>query len=870
MASFLVPLLIIGAIAASLMFALRALKNKVSNPSASNEPGSSTFENICLLVRVPRESTDKKELISAPLAAEQMFASLHGLLRITPEIQEHISFEVFSFGDGFPEMERGIYFFVAVPRSVRDFVEGQIYAQYPGAQIQEAEDPFSKIGSAGQLVGTYIATEKEDYLPIRTFRDFEVDPLSAVSGAMSKISPHGAVWLQYLLCPLADGWQEGGHKYVEVVRGDVPKKSGLDLGSMISGVVGGMVDIATSIPNEIINPGQAVLQAGKPEPRAPLPPKLSSGKELALKALENKLTKMGFSTIIRAGAVAETQGKALDQLRSVTASFRQYSVSDLNGFSAGVPSGDSSFLEENKNRTFPKKHSFILSTEELASIFHFPSSAVETPAIAWAKARQGEPPLNLPIEDCTFLGKTTFRNQFVKFGIRDSDRAQHMYLIGKTGTGKTTIFKNMVVQDMRNGKGVGVLDPHGSLIDELLDFVPKERVNDVVIFDPSDVQRPVSLNMLECIDPAQKNLMASGLVDVFKKHFGFSWGPRLEYLLNICILTLLEMPNTTLLGITRLLSDDNYCNYITYRLKDPVLRDFWTKEYKQMKGNQKLITEAIAPIQNKVGRFLSSSTIRNILGQAKSSILIDEVMNGGKIFFVNLAKGRIGEDNANLLGSMIISRMSFMAMQRVDLPESQRKEFFLFVDEFQNFASGSFANILSEARKYRLCLHLTHQYTAQLPEEMMDAVFGNVGTIASFALGAPDAEMLAPEFAPYFNENDLISLERFNMYVKLMIDGMTSAPFSAISLTPPEDVSGTKDEVVARSREVYGHDVAVVEEKVKKWFEARFDLGMAIREAREAGELPPIGAEGGTVSEPPAATPPPATNEEDVSGEIEL
>ncbi len=472
-----------------------------------------------------------------------------------------------------------------------------------------------------------------------------------------------------------------------------------------------------------------------------------------------------------------------------------------------------------------------MNTEELASIYHLPASTVETPTIAWIHAKKGEPPLNLPTDNCTYFGITSYRNKIDKFGIKDEDRRRHMYLIGKSGTGKSQLFRNMIIQDMQNGKGVGVLDPHGTLIEDLMDSIPDNRVDDVVYFDPSDAERPVALNMLEVVDESQKNLMASGIVSAIKHHFGtMSWGPRLEYLLNICILTLLEVEGTTLLGVTRLLLDQNYQRFITYQVKDPVLKEFWEKEFKEMKGNQKLVTEAIAPIQNKIGRFLSSSTIRNILGRAHSTVKIDEIMNNGKILLINLSKGKIGEDNANLLGSLLVSRIQFMALQRASMEEKNRKDFFLFVDEFQNFASGSFESILSEARKYRLGLHLTHQYTSQVPEEILSAVMGNVGTMISFAIGAPDAEVLATEFAPVFDENDLISLERQQMYLKLLIDGQTSKPFSAKSLQALPGGTGNGAKALEASRVKYGQDKAYVEEKIKLWVERKFDLGMAIAE----------------------------------------
>jgi hypothetical protein len=341
--------------------------------------------------------------------------------------------------------------------------------------------------------------------------------------------------------------------------------------------------------------------------------------------------------------------------------------------------------------------------------------------------------------------------------------------------------------------------------------------------------------------------MASGLVSAIKQHFDFSWGPRLEYLLNYAILTLLEVPGTTMLGITRLLEDDNYRKYILHNVKDAVVTRFWEEEFRLMKGNQKLVTEAISPIQNKVNRFLASTTMRNILGQRKSTLDFWDAMNSGKIILMNLAKGKIGSDNANLLGALLVSRIQFYALQRVKIPYEQRTPFYLYVDEFQNFATGSFEEILSESRKYKIGLHLTHQFTGQLPEDLLKAVFGNVGTIMTFALGAPDAMELAKEFAPYFDEEDIISLERFQVYTKLMIDGMTSHPFSAKILLPWDDnfmvpKTDNKERVIALSREKYGVPREHVEEKVNKWVTTKFDKGLAI--AQQYSSQNPIPQEG--------------------------
>ncbi len=806
-------------IAVSLILAIRAARKRGLTPA--------TFENVVLAIRVPKEN--EKDARSA----EQMFASLHGLLKVTPELQEHISFEIASSVEG-------INFYAVCPKTVRTFVESQIYAQYPEAEIKEVEDyalPSTPKG-ASAVDGTYLKLEKEHIFPIRTFEDFEVDPLAAITSAISDLSGGERVWIQIILRPIPDVWQEEGHDYVDRIREGI-KPVGISPLEILS-------DIQKEVGELFLHMFKSAF-SGPPEPSRPTlarkeAVRLSAGQELELKAIEDKMTHMGFETLIRVVALAPDGGTASTRLRSTLASFRQFSTANLNSFvRSGEIKDKNTFLEDYRQRTFTPEHTYILNTVELASVFHLPSVSVETPAIAWTASRRGEPPLSLPTANCEFFARTSFRDQLVNFGIKNGndDRRCHIYLVGKTGTGKSTVFKNMIVQDMEAGRGVGVLDPHGDLIDWLLNFVPDERIDDVVVVDPGDIERPVGLNMLECDDPLQKNLMASGLVTAVKKHFIESWGPRLEYLLNNAILTLLEVPNTTMLGITRLLLDKNYQKYIVYQIKDPVLKDFWENEFKQMMGNTSFHIEAIQPIQNKIGRFLANSTIRNVLGQAKSTIRLDEIMNGGKILFISLSKGKIGEDNANLLGSLIISRLNFMAMQRVRIPEEERRDFFLYADEFQNFASGSFASILSEARKYRLCLNLTHQYTAQLPEEMLDAVFGNVGTIISFALGAPDAKVLAPEFAPVFEENDLITLDKYHVYVKLMIDGMTSHPFSGVTLPPPDDPTGNARKVVEFSRQKYGRPVEEIEAKIRRWTEKQFDLGVAkAQEARTAGGTP--------------------------------
>jgi len=421
------------------------------------------------------------------------------------------------------------------------------------------------------------------------------------------------------------------------------------------------------------------------------------------------------------------------------------------------------------------------------------------------------------MKDIAVFAQTTYRNEFKKFGIRTDDRRRHMYLIGKTGMGKSTILENMIVDDIRAGHGVAVVDPHGDLAEKIIEFIPANRINDVVYFNPSDINYPIAFNVVEQVESHLRHLVASGLIGVFQKLWADSWGPRLEYILRNAILAILDFPGSTLLGVVRMLSDKNYRKRVVSNIKDPVVKAFWEKEFSGYAD--KFASEAVSPIQNKVGQFLSNSLMRNIIGQVKSAIDIRDIMDSGKIIIMNLSKGRIGEDNSALLGAMMITKIQLAAMSRVDVPEKERRDFYLYIDEFQNFSTDSFANILSEARKYRLNLILAHQYIEQLSEKVKPAVFGNVGTMVVFRVGAADAEELVKEFTPTFTEEDLVNLPKYEMYLKLMIDGIASSPFSAAGLPPlrEDEKTGTTQKVIEYSREKYASDRAIVEEKIMRW-----------------------------------------------------
>ncbi len=428
--------------------------------------------------------------------------------------------------------------------------------------------------------------------------------------------------------------------------------------------------------------------------------------------------------------------------------------------------------------------------------------------------------------DVIYFAKTNFRNQLRKFGIKTDDRRRHVYVIGKTGMGKTTLLENMILSDIYAGHGCCYVDPHGDTAEKLIDRIPSWRINDVIYFNPSDVDYPIGFNILESVDPGMKHLVASSLMSVFKKIWENVWSARMEYILNNTILALLDTPGSTLLGVNRMLSDKDYRLDIIKNIQDPIVKQFWVQEFAAY--DAKFATEAVAPIQNKIGQFISSSIIRNIVAQAKSTINLREIMDNQRILIINLSKGRVGEDAMRLLGGMLITKMQISAMERVNVPENEREDFYLYVDEFQNFAVESFASILSEARKYRLNLIMAHQYIMQLSEEVRDAVFGNVGTILTFRVGSPDAVFMENEFMPRFTPEDIINLPKTGIYLKLMIDGVASQPFSAVTLPPIAQQTASFERVIKQSRERHAGNRGQIEERVAVW--SGFGEGVNVEE----------------------------------------
>jgi len=429
------------------------------------------------------------------------------------------------------------------------------------------------------------------------------------------------------------------------------------------------------------------------------------------------------------------------------------------------------------------------------------------------------------MKEITLFAQTDFRGQAKTFGIKKADRRRHMYILGKTGTGKSTLLKNLIIQDIRDGRGVAVIDPHGDLAEDLLNYIPSQRTNEVVYFNLADHGQPIGFNILEALDPHLKPLVASNIISIFKNIWPDFWGPRLEYILYHSVASLLDFQPSTLLGIPRLLEDSKYRSQVVKKIQDPFVKNFWLNEYEQYAANFR--KEAIAPIQNKVGQFLSSPPIRNVLGHVKSKINMGFLMDNHRILICNLPKGKIGEDKTLLIGSLIITKIFLASLARVDQPEEKRKDFYLYLDECQHFtAGGVLASILSEARKYRLNLTLTNQYLGQLPEEIKKAILGNIGTLICFRIGAEDAQELEQEFLPDFNRQHLQNLEKYQIYLKLLIDGMSSRPFSARTLPPIENLHkhSRKEIVIQASRQRYSTPRKIIEAKINKWFTKNLEV----------------------------------------------
>ena len=756
-------------------------------------------DSVLLVLEIPR-TNDKSEL-----AAEQLFASLHGILRDRKELklsegqQEHLSFEIAS-------VNGQIRFYVWVPKPLQSFVEGQIYAQYPTVQIYPAEGDYTEHERDHQVVySAELTTTDHEFLPIRTFQNFEVDPLAGITGTLAKLESTGEeLWIQILVRPIADDWHDFAERWAASI-----KTGKMSFGG---GVGGGLMWLGGLLEALWQPPEQGDSKTSQAE--------LSERDKTRMSEVAKKATKLGYQVKIRLAYLGESQTNAKLRMQALVGTFKQFNSTNLNGFKITKATFGKEFIEKYSRRSF-HDDGFILNIEELASVYHLPHTNVETPNIVWASSKTAEPPSKLPIitgntlsdAEISAFGVTNFRGVGHQFGMLRYDRSRHVYIIGQTGAGKSGLLELFALSDIFQNQGYAIIDPHGDFAINNMKFIPGSRLQDVVYFNPADTAYPLGFNPLEVMNPNQKTNISSEVIGVLKRMFGDSWGPRLEYILRYTILALLDRPETTMLDITRMLTDKKFRKETLGYCTDTVVQQFWNVEFASW--NDKFATEAVAPVLNKVGAFTANPIIRNIIGQPRSTFNIRQIMDEGKILIVNLSKGLIGEDNAAILGSFLVTKIQLAAMSRSDIPDVRdRRPFYLYVDEFQNFATDSFATILSEARKYGLNLTVANQYISQMADTVRDAVFGNVGTVICFRVSADDAPILSKQFEPNFEAADLLQMHNRNFVINMVIGGEKTPAFSARTLELPPAQTDNTSRIIEHTRRHYARERASIEKEI--------------------------------------------------------
>ncbi len=730
-----------------------------------------SLDMVCLQIAVPRDNEIKID------AMEQIYASLYSIKKgsLGPfgwftflQSQPHISFEIVA-------RKEDIRFYIIVPNKLRDLVEKQIHGSYPGADIRTVDEP-NIFTENGFVEFAWMVSRNAVYNPIQIYKNLSIDPLSNLTSALAKMGEGEGVHIQILIAPADNKWKGKGRSWIGRT-----KKSEAD-------------------------PEKASY---KVDPKV-------------LEAVDNKISKSGFETTIRVVACSTDKASAKSHLSNVRAAFEQFS-GELNGFKGKKMRFKGAFMVDFIYRYQPMLWwgaQTILNTEELATLYHFPNKTIETPHIFWLNAKRAPAPQLIP-DHGLFLGKSVYRGMTRPVYIGDQDRERHTYIIGRTGTGKSELMKSMILQDIRDGKGVALIDPH-DLAEEILGYIPPERAEDVIFFDPSDPERPMGLNMIEAKNEQERHFVTAAIIGLMYKlydpHKTGIIGPRFEHAVRNAILTVQDaLPGSTFIEVVQALTRPEFIQEMLPKVKDPIVRRYWTDQIAQTSDFHK--SEVLDYIVSKFGRFVTNKTMRNIIGQSVSAFDFRKIMDEGKILIINLSKGKLGEENSNFLGLLLVPRILMAAMSRADIPIEQRRPFYLYVDEFQNFATPDFATILSEARKYRLDLIVANQFIGQMEEEVKNAIFGNVGTLMTFRVGVSDANYLQHEFSPVFNEADLLNIEKYNVYIKTIVNNEPVQPFS---MDVTKDIAAEKklynpklaEAIKQLSRLKYGKDARLVESEI--------------------------------------------------------
>ncbi len=769
------------------------------------------FDKVVLLVTLPKESLKAEEQtktvsidrIQEEIAASEALFSAFGGLRAERGFKSWMTGRTDEFSMEIVAQGGLISFYVSVPSRFREFAEQQIHAQYPHAAVEDVAD-YNIFSPRGEILGRYLVFKHPGGFPIKTYRKLDSDSMAAVTNSMSKIATPDGAAVQFVARSARPTWRKPGLGLAHAMQQGKSLKAALAESSFLGRMI------------QTIRPSEKKSDKTAP----PKEHKLSPLEEETVRGLEEKASKAGMEVNVRIIVSSEDKSRALLHLDNITNAFSQFNIYEYgNSFSRKTPHFLNRFIQDFIYRAFDERNKILLNAEEFASVFHFPLPTTETPNIRWLGARKSAPPTELPSSGL-LLGESVYRSIRREVRIGEADRVRHMYIIGRSGTGKSTLIKQMAIQDAKEGRGFCIIDPHGDLVLDTLANIPKERADDVVLFEPGDLERPVGLNMLECDNEDQRDFTVQEMISIFYKLFPPEMiGPMFEHNMRNVMLTLMsDLKNPgTIAEIPRMFSDTEFQKHWVAKVKDPVVRAFWEKEMAKTSDFHK--SEMLGYLISKVGRFVENEMMRNIIGQVKSGFNIREIMDKGKILLVNLSKGKTGDVNANLLGLIIVTKLQVAALSRADLPESERKPFYLYIDEFQNFITPSIATILSEARKYQLGLIVAHQYMGQLEQpkgntEIRDAVLGNAGTILCFRIGVEDAEVMAKEFAPVFNAYDLINIENQNAYIKLLINQTASKPFAIHTIFPPRGDKNIANALRQISRLKYGRDRRLVSAEI--------------------------------------------------------
>jgi hypothetical protein len=794
-----------------LVFLLIVLAFVIVLNAESNEKNSvfGGLEMVLFLVMMPKYSPKKegeaqkeeKNLISQ---MEQVFANFLYLKK--PKMFQDppcCAFEIASQIGG-----SDISFYVAVPKYLESVFEKYVQGVYPNAVVDKVPQDYTIFEPQGASAGAYIKLSESSLFPISTYQILETDPLASLTNNLSKIAADEGGAVQVLIRPLSKlNLRKRGEKALKKIREGKAIRVAV-VQAFQDPIMEGIDDMWNTLSGKNLK---------RKEEEAGLREREQSFDQKGYDAIQSKIQKQPFETNIRIVTYAQTEGRAEEILNHLSSAFGQFSMSAINSLEAKEVYGKElqKLIYDYSFRGFNKHQSSILNLEELASVYHFPTQYIETPYIKAAKSVSAPPPSDIPEKGEVCIGKVKYRNEEKKVYFADrKDRRRHLYIIGQTGVGKSAFMEGLIAQDMANGDGVAVIDPHGELVEHVLAMVPKNRIDDVVIFDPSDIERPCGLNMLEYDSPEQKDFAVQEMIAIFMKLFPPEIiGPMFEHYMRNAMLALMADKNNpgTLVEIPKMFTDPAFLQQRMAKVSDPVVRSFWVKEWAQTTGSTR--SDMLGYVVSKLGRFIENEMMRNIIGQSHSGFDLAKIMNEKKIFLANLSKGQTGEVNSSLLGLILVSKIQMAAMKRASLPEDQRVDFYLYIDEFQNFTTDSIASILSEARKYKLNLIMAHQYMPQLKQEIRDAVLGNVGSISAFRIGAEDAENLEKQFEPGFTRFDLVNLDNFTMIMKMMINNKISTPFKLNTLPPPKGKPEIVDAIKKISKLKYSKPKNIVEQE---------------------------------------------------------